>query len=251
MGTLRSSDAPIPATRRAGWWRRQPALWALLAALAFIVAAFVPTLWQMRLALDGARPTAPRDAPWEADITADGSQRALGLRLPGATLGDAQALWANGLQVVLRVSAPDDVRLEATVENARPGGVVGRLVLQVQARPEQLQRWRARPAREDAVNARVRLLTLQPDDRGEALNAPLRMVGFIPQGQLDEAVVRSRFGEPQRVVRESATVQHWLYPARGLAVMLDTEGRDLLRFVPPADFAGLVETPLQRALAGR
>lgn len=231
-----------------GRWRRSPALWALAAAVLIIVAAFVPALWQMRLAQTGAAPTSLRDAPWESQVAADGSLWALGLRLPGATLADAQLLWNGGLQVLVRATPAAALTLEATVETARPGGVMGRLVLHAEATPEQLQRWAARPAKDERTPSLSRQLTLQPDDLQEALRAPIRLVAFVPQTRLDDSTARARFGEPERVVRESAAVQHWLYPKRGLALMLNPEGRDVLRFVPPAQFAAQVEAPLKKAL---
>lgn len=234
--------------RPARRWYQMPALWALLAAVLIIVAAFIPALWQMRLVQNGSAPTSARDAPWESQVSADGSLWALGLRLPGATLADAQSLWNGGLQVVLRVSREGDNSLEATVETARPGGVQGRLVLQAAASSEQLARWASRPAKEERTASLTRHLSLQPDDLREALAAPIRLVAFVPQAHLDEATAKARFGEPQRVLREGDAVQHWLYPARGMALMLNPEGRDVLRFVAPAQFQSLVSAPLKKAL---
>lgn len=244
MDTVKLTN--LPGSPRS--WRRQPALWALLAAVAIIVAAFIPALWQMRLAQVGSAPTSPRDAPWESDITADGAVRALGLRLPGATLADARGLWNGGLQVLLRVPRDAEPSLEATVETARPGGVGGRLVLNADASAEQLRRWASRPAKDERTPNLSRQLTLNEDDLREALLAPVRLVAFVPQTRLDEATLRARFGAPQKVLREGQGVQHWLYPARGLAVMLNPEGRDVLRFVPPSQFQALIEGPLRRSL---
>jgi hypothetical protein len=244
MDIVDTSHQPKPARR----WYQLPALWALLAAVLIIVAAFIPALWQMRLVQNGSAPTSARDAPWESQIAADGSLWALGLRLPGATLADAQSLWNGGLQVIVRVPREGETALEATVETARPGGVQGRLVLHAAATPEQLARWASRPAKEDRTSSLTRHLSLQPDDLREALATPIRLVAFVPQARLDEATAKARFGEPQRVLREGDKVQHWLYPARGMALMLNPEGRDVLQFVPPAQFQVLVATPLKKAL---
>lgn len=240
-----------PAARREASARipvwRQPAAMALGAALAIVVAAFVPTAWVM-LSGEGspARPQA-RDAPWDADVAADGAVRALGLRLPGSTLADLRTLWGEELQVALMVTQGAAASLEASVERARPGGVAGRLLVTAQAEPGQLARWQAGALRGEATSPRTRRLTLQPQDLAEAMGAPLTSVGFVPQVQLDAELVRRRFGEPRQVVAESPTREHWLYPERGLALAIDADGRELLQFVAPAQFEALLREPLLQA----
>lgn len=233
---------PAAPARRRLW--RHPAVMALAAALAIVAASFVPTLWHMRSLERAGSPAASHDAPWDADIAADGSVRALGLRLPGSTLADAQALWGDALQVALMVSAGAAPALEASVEQARPGGVAGRLVLTAQASAQQLQRWQAQAVRDEVPSPQTRRLTLRSDDLHEALRAPLTSIGFLPQVQLDAPLLRRRFGEPREIVVESPRREHWLYPDRGLAVVLDADGRELLQYVPPQRFESLLKAPL-------
>lgn len=236
---------PEASGRRRLW--RHPALLALGAALVIVVAAFVPTVWYL---LSVERPSGSpqrRDAPWDADVAADGAVRALGLRLPGSTLGDLRTLWGDELQVALMVTQGFPPALEASVERARPGGVAGRLLVTARAEPAQLARWQVGALNPQATSPRTRRLTLQPQDLSEALRAPLTSVGFVPQVQLDAELVRRRFGEPSQVVAESPTREHWLYPERGLAVALDTEGRELLQFVAPSQFEALLRAPLLEA----
>jgi hypothetical protein len=246
MPVMADSAARREASGRVAGWRH-PAAIALGAALAIVVASFVPTAWVM-LSADGSLSQPPsRDAPWDADVAADGAVRALGLRLPGSTLGDLRTLWGDELQVALMVTQGSAASLEASVERARPGGVAGRLLVTAQADPGQLVRWQAGALRGEATSPRTRRLTLQPQDLAEALRAPVTSVGFVPQVQLDAELVRRRFGEPRQVVAESPGREHWLYPERGLALALDADGRELLQFVAPAQFEVLLRAPLMQA----
>jgi hypothetical protein len=137
--------------------------------------------------------------------------------------------------------------LEAYVERASPGGVGGRLVMSAAATPEQLARWQARAVKDELVSAQTRRYALSAADRDEVLGRPLSALAFIPSAQLDEQILRQRFGEPSEVISESAGLQHWLYPQRGLAVALDAKGRELLQYVPPAQFKQRLRDPLLRA----
>lgn len=233
------------AGRRRFW--RHPALMALGAALVIVVASFIPTVWYMLTVERQSALPQGRDAPWDADVAADGAVRALGLRLPGSTLGDLRTRWGDELQVALMVTQGAPAALEASVERARPGGVAGRLLVTAQAGPDQLARWQAAALREEATSPRTRRLTLQPQDLTEALRAPVTSLGFVPQVQLDAELVRRRFGEPAQVVTESTSREHWLYPERGLAVALDADGRELLQFVAPSQFETLLRVPLLEA----
>lgn len=223
---------------------RHPALIALAAALLIIVAAFVPALWQAVRGLTTPDGLATRAAPWEADVTAGGALRALGLRIPGATLHDAQALWGEQLQVAVMVPRDGPASLEASVENARPGGIQGRVLLTASASVSDLQRWIRHPAKDEVAGPTTRRITLDLLSLGEALRTPINAIGFIPSTQLEADVVRHRFGEPAEVLEASGGVQHWLYPVRGLALMIDPKGRELLQFVPPAQFESRLRAPL-------
>jgi hypothetical protein len=76
--------------------------------------------------------------------------------------------------------------------------------------------------------------------------APLAGIGFIPSAQLDAAMLQARFGEPAERIAGGERRQHWLYPAIGMAVALDRDGRDLLQYVAPADFERRLAAPLRR-----
>lgn len=64
---------------------------------------------------------------------------------------------------------------------------------------------------------------------------------FIPSINLDEEVIRTRFGEPdQRTELEG--VVHFLYPEKGLDVVIIEEGKEVIQYVVPRDFGFTVET---------
>lgn len=234
-----------PVAERTRLWR-QPVVLALAAALLIIAAAFAPALWRALTHPPGPAVAAPHDAPWASDITADGALRVFSLRVPGSTLADAQARWPDGFQLGLMapLAGSGPVSLEAYAENARPGGIAGRVILTTGPSDEQLQGWRARAVKNEVISAQTRRLTLHPDDVAQALRASITGVSFIPNAQLDAGVLRQRFGEPRRIIGAGQPAEHWLYPDRGLAILLDTQGRELMQYVPPADFERLLLRPL-------
>jgi hypothetical protein len=103
------------------------------------------------------------------------------------------------------------------------------------------------------MDSTTRRYTLASTDLAAAMQAPISGVSLIPQAQLDAATVVQRFGEPaQRVARGEgdAAVEHLLYPAKGLDVVVSAKGKELLQYVAPAQFTRLSQ-PLQAASSAR
>src|SRR5574343_428421 len=87
--------------------------------------------------------------------------------------------------------------------------------------------------------AEMQLAIVAEPNEAAALPAPIRAMAFIPSAQLDEAVILERFGQPSERSRVNDHVEHLLYPAKGLDVVLDTKGKELLQYVAPARFDAL------------
>ncbi len=214
---------------------------ALAAGGVSILVAFAPVLWHMAV----PRPApAPQGTPWQIDRHAPARSQVFGLDLPGSTLAVARARWGEDLVVALIDDRTGPLSLEAYLERFDAGGVTGRLVLSFDADPGAAARWRDRlsPAPTSSGASRH---GLDGAALAEGAGAPLVGVSFVPAAQLDAATVRARFGEPAQRLDEGDRRQHWLYPALGLAVMLDDDGRDLLQYVAPADFERRLAAPLQ------
>lgn len=70
---------------------------------------------------------------------------------------------------------------------------------------------------------------------GELDDATVTALIFIPHADLDDGIIRSRFGEPAEI-RRSGRQHHYLYPERGIDVALDPDGKEVIQYVPPVQF---------------
>lgn len=232
--------------RMSRWWTRPWAL-AVGAGFAVLLAAFTPPLWQV------LRAPPPADAPahglpWQVERLADGRTRVFGLTLGLSTLGDADR--GGMLQVAVVAGPRDSGALEGYLDPFNAGFVAGRLVLSAASDEAQRQGWRERATRREGGDRGGQALRhgLAGADRAEALRATIVGLTFIPNAQLDAATLRQRFGEPhERLPGSDARLEHWLYPALGLAVVLDAEGREVLQYVAPAEFEARLRAPLVAA----
>jgi hypothetical protein len=190
------------------------------------------------------------DLPWEIQVLPGGQSQVLGLRLAPAgqhgasTLADVRAHWGSDT-IIAVIAAPGEVgTLEAFVDPAQAGFVSGKLVITAALPPAVLQGMRERALKGEFMESTTRKFLLSQQDMVTALAAPVTGLGFIPQANLDEAAIIGRFGRPAQRVRSTPHTEHFIYPERGLDVVLDTEGKELLQYVAPADIERLIK-PLQ------
>jgi len=206
-----------------------------LAIIALVLALLAaPLLFKSSTAPDH-RPV--EGLPWQIDVTPEGT-RVFGLTLGRSTLADARARFGADLEVAV-VAAPGEAgTLEAYVANATLGAVTGRLVLAADLPAETLRGLRERAAKGEFMESTTRKYLPAPADLARVMDRPIAAITLIPSANLDEATVVQRFGPPAEQLVHGV-LRHLLYPAKGLAVTLDPEGKEVLQYVAPADFARL------------
>lgn len=224
----------------------------LVGGVLLLVAAAFLLPWLMPPSREGAS-AATEQLPWQIQSRPDGGTQVFGLRLGGATpsrLEEAQALWPQEvMKVALLSSRAGHLALEAYLESVRVGGLQGKLVLAAQADPAHLAAWARRSLRGEILPSGARQASLHADDLAEARRSVLGGVVFLPATRLDEATVQQRFGTPAQRLATADGAVHLLYPDRGLAITLATEGRErpVLQYVAPADFQQRLRAPLDAA----
>lgn len=183
--------------------------------------------------------------PWQIEITPDGSSRVFGLTIGAATLADARTRFGDDGEIAIVMAPGESGSLENYFEHATLGAVTGKLILTADISPEALSEMRGRAVRSAYMQSSTRKFTLASEDKTAALAARIRAIAFIPSINLDEAMIVQRFGQPAERVRSAEKTEHFLYPERGLDIVLDADAKELLQYVAPRDFARLRE-PLKQ-----
>ena len=222
---------------------KSPLAIALTAAAAVLAVAFAMPLLHM---VRGVASTPADGLPWQVQRHGEAIE-VFGLRLPGSTLADAQARWGDGLQLAVVAERGQGGALEAYVDSFDGGGIGGRLVLATGLSAAAVGKLRDNAVRSEALGASALRYTLRSDDRAEALRSGITGLSFIPSARLDGAALQQRFGPPGERLKLGRTQVHWLYPALGLAIVVDSQGKDLLQYAAPAEFESRLRAPLLAA----
>lgn len=189
-----------------------------------------------------AAPPTTQGMPWQIESPGPGQSRVFGLTLGGnarSTLSDALRLSKEAPRLALLAPPNAPLALEAYFESVSIGPLTGKLVLSIAATPAELESMQAKAAKTDHLETGIRQFALNDADRQRAERLPLVGIVFIPSAALDEAIILQRFGVPAERIRQGETLEHFLYPDKGLDLVLDSKGKEVLQYVAPADFARL------------
>jgi hypothetical protein len=171
--------------------------------------------------------------PWQIDILPDGGTRVFGITLGQTTLGETIGQLGNDLKLAVIAAPHETGTLEAYYSHHSAGPITGKLILILDIAPDMLSAMQQR-GYQDGGTRRYRL---HLDDLPAAYQAPVRVINFMPSFNLDEDIVQARFGIPAEVIQAHAQQKHLLYPDRGLDLILNADGKEILQYLPPGEFS--------------
>ena len=180
--------------------------------------------------------------PWQIETHSDGTSTVMGIRLTEDTLLDAKRTLDARANIAMFGSPDGKRRIEAYYGEISLSGLRGKLISVVEATPEQLDTMEKlshnpRPQPSGGV-------TRELEDKAFGMLKSCRVgaLNFVPVADFTPELVRKYFGEPADTLEVDEQRSHWLYPDKGVAILVDTEERELFQYVAPKDFETLRET---------
>ncbi len=190
------------------------------------------------------RPPGEVHLPWQVEITPEGHSRVFGVEIGRTTLAEAQHTFKEPGEVSLFEHEDGMRAVEVYFNNVDISGLRARMVLVMDLSPEQLTGMYQHGERLANMGGGRRKVTLSDMDMQTLQQMTFNSLSYIPRHNLDDAVVKSRFGEPaERIAESKGKVVHWLYPEKGLDIALNPEAKEVLQYVQPARFEA-VRRPL-------
>lgn len=210
-----------------------------LIAIALIVPFLVPGLGKQ----DGVDPNA--NLPWQIELDGQGGSSVFGLRPGVSTVGEVRQKFGSEMDVAI-IAEPNEMgTLEGYYSQVALGFVLAKVIVTVDTKNELILEMRDRALKAKHMESTTRKITLNPDDLAAIEKMPVKAISVIPSVNLDEATVIQRFGQPGERLAVSEKRVHLLYPEKGLDVVVDGDGKELLQYVAPRNFAELRE-PLNK-----
>lgn len=183
--------------------------------------------------------------PWQITRLPDGGSRVFGIQFNQTTLEGARAILGTRYDEGLFENPDGTLSLEIYFNEVTLGGLSGKFILLLDAPASQLQALRQRAPGSKQMESGARRYRIAPADLERLDSMVVSALSYIPYTNLDEEMIRQRFGLPADIIPIEPGKRHWLYPAKGLDLLLDDEGKELLQYVAPRDFER-VRQPLLR-----
>ena len=210
-----------------------------LILLALIVPFLIPDVAKR----EGFDPNA--NLPWQVEVDGQGGSTVFGLQPGVSTLREVRQKLGQEIDVAIIAEPNETGALEGYYPQVSLGFVLARVIVTVDAPEAAIVAMRERALKAQHMESTTRKITLHPDDLAAVDGMPVRAISVIPTVNLDEATVIQRFGPPGERLAVSEKRVHLLYPDKGLDVVVDWEGKELLQYVAPRQFA-LLREPLAR-----
>ncbi len=186
--------------------------------------------------------------PWQIETLAEGGSKVFGLVLAQSTLGEARQRFGNDMQLAVIASPGEPGALEAYYTHFTAGVLDGKLILVGLLDPAGVEQMRKRALKIELMNSSTRKYLLHPDDLNLAYHTPIGSITFMPDAHFSVDTAVKRFGEPEVRIRSSEHVEHFLYPQKGLDLLLDAQGKEVLQYIAPRQFARLRDPLVKKVL---
>lgn len=213
----------------------------------FLMRRFIPTFLLITLVL-AIYPFIGKDKdagpitglPWQIEILPDGSSKVFGV-IPGrTTLGEAAAQLGNDMELAVMLAKGETGSLEMYYGRYRAGLLSAKLVLAAELDADAINALRGNAVKTEVLETGSRKYVLSSEDYTRAFSAVIQSIACLPAVNLDQDIIIKRFGEADEVIQKNG-VTHYLYPAKGLDVILSEDGKEILQYVAPSEFKRLRE----------
>ncbi len=206
-------------------------LFSLLIFLTLIIGAF------LSLKPDSGKSTATvRGLPWQIETLPEGRSKVFGITLGQDTMLQVRERLGPDMQLAIINAAVNDHSLEMYYDRYTAGVLSGKLVLTADLAADKLVQMVERSTKTGYTKTGARKFRLHPDDLPLAWQAPVQAITFIPTVNLDRPTVIKRFGEPAEIIGSGEQTTHLLYPDKGLDLILNEDGKEILQYIAPREF---------------
>lgn len=182
-------------------------------------------------------PSPQQDAPkpWEITQNRDGTVTVFGVNLGTTSYRQVQQLWKEAGETAI-FSTPDrPLSAEVFFDRINLSGLSARAVLTLDIEQDLLETMLNRAMAARLQPSGARRFDPSVEDRQRFLEAKVYGITYVPSIRLEEDMLISRFGNPERRIVDPLDAQAtlWHYPQSGLTVRLHEKDRVVFTYQNP------------------
>ncbi len=211
----------------------------ILLSLLTIVALVLGLSWWFAPEPSPELLTPRTDLPWQIHVNNDGSLHVFDLDIGRSTLTEATAKFGSPERAAVFQRKAGGFDLEIYFGKVHFGPLTAQVVVKLAAPEDRLRALAEQADKREASPTGDWKFPLHDETLAELMNQPMIAISYVPgTHDLNPAFFLKRFGAPTAWFPEpdSTTAHSWFYPDRGLSILIDDKGPDVLEYVRPTDF---------------
>lgn len=173
--------------------------------------------------------------PWKVSTKKDGITHIIGVDIGDATFKDLMFRLKLLAEPALFEASNGDLTLEAYFGKKKFGALEARLVVELDADEALLKKMLKEQVDKNSTPSNHWKYGLNVENTKLANDLRVWRLIYLPITDYEPEQMKF-FGEPDEQIQVSETAQYWLYPNRGMALLWDTEGKEIFYYVANKDF---------------
>lgn len=182
--------------------------------------------------------------PWLINTDSEGYTEVFGLTIGQSTLSEAEQAFSQQAKLSLFRSPEGDMDIEAYFDRIFLSGLKANIVLRMDVDEVSASKIFERGLRISQMGSGSKKVELAEEDRELMGRTTFELLTYLPAADLDPELIAKHFGDPEEKIRETEKTEHWLYPAKGLDIAVNSETKEVFQYVIPKNFHKVRE-PLQ------
>jgi len=177
------------------------------------------------------------DLPWQIEALPDGGSRVFDLNLGSATLQNAIDKFGEPEGVAVFQGKNDRLDLEVYFGKVSFGPLKARVVVKLDADQAEKRTLAEQAKKREPSPTGDWKFPLYKSEIDRLTGRRVSAISYVPGTRgLKQAFFLERFGPPAAQLEENEYARSWLYPKKGLSVLIDDKGPEVLEYVAPRDF---------------
>jgi hypothetical protein len=189
-----------------------------------------------------------KNLPWQVSTTQGGATHVLGVDIGNITFKQLMFKLQLLAEPALFEAADGSLTLEAYFGKKKFGVLEARLIAEMDADEKLLKTMLKEQMGKDSTPSNHWKYALSVKNTRLANDLRVWRLVYLPVADYDLKQMKF-FGEPEEILKINNTAEYWLYPDKGMALLYDSDGKEIFYYAAPKDYQRLRKSlPMKRQI---
>lgn len=180
--------------------------------------------------------------PWQVEVLESGKTQVFRIVLGETPLIEAEKQFKAISELTLFSDTDNQLSVEAFFGDVKVAGLKSKMVMRIDLDQQQMEQMYQRGARISTLGSGTRKVTLSGEDIERVRYSAIASITYLPSIHLTESLIEKRFGDADEKITDSQSgAVHWLYPEIGVDVVISESEKEVIQYVLPEKFSGIVQ----------